>query len=218
MRTSQTGLSMPTVSDLTRVLSATIKDEDLFRQLLSDPYSVRQRYPELDQEQAGLLVALFMEARAQMQRDAAGRRVAEKRLQDIFSCLQRAFTDLRLMNWIAFIVGLGLVVLAVWLGVTGQDVIYAALFGTMGVVTLVAYLIFKPMRGVRNAISEFLQAHIIFDTANHQIGVWYTFKPGNLHEAQAASRALGEIRETSVDLLRNASKERTKFPLKEVFA
>jgi deoxyxylulose-5-phosphate synthase len=99
---------------------------------------------------------------------------------------------------------------SVWLGITGQREIYVLLFGGMGIVSLIAYLLVRPMQGVRDALSDFLQAHITFDTANQQIGAWHPkyFMPKDIHEVQQVSDTLQGIRESSARLLEHVLEQK----------
>jgi len=192
---------MTTTHELTDVLTRVMGDDKLCKRFLQDPQLIVKQYPDLDIEQRDLLVRFFATTAACLQEELRGSRFAQERLEQIFLSSRKAFNDIRVMNWIAFGIGIVLIALSVRLGATGQREVYVALFGTMGVVTLVAYLLVRPMHGVRNALSDFLQAHIIFDTANQQIGVWHHFEPGCEEEVEKASRALQGIRETTVRLL-----------------
>jgi hypothetical protein len=65
---------------------------------------------------------------------------ARRKVDDVFDSSRKAFTDMRLMNWVVFVISVALVLLAVWLGVTGQQVACPLLFGTLGIFSLVAML------------------------------------------------------------------------------
>jgi ABC-type multidrug transport system fused ATPase/permease subunit len=141
---------------------------------------------------------------------------ARKKVDDVFDSSRKAFTDMRVMNWVVFVVSVFLVALAVWLGVTGQQAVYALLFGTLGIFSLVAML-FRPMWGVRDALCDFLQAHMTFESFNQQVGVWWEVKGGGqetlrhfqtVAEAREASQDLERARETSVRLLQEMLKEK----------
>jgi len=155
-----------------------------------------------------------------------GKMLATHKLEEIFKSSHKAFTDMRIMNWIAFAVGIILIGVSVGLGISGQREIYVSLFGGAGILSLFA-IIFRPMKGVRDALSDFLQACVISDSFNHQIGVWFEFthvqneegkeirRTLTLEEAKEASKALHGIMESSTRLLREIlenkdSKEDTK--------
>jgi len=188
---------------LTDILREAVKDEKFLDRLRRYPQeAVRKHSLSFDDEV--VIVDLF--------KKLSGEELARRKVEEVFESSRYAFTEMRVMNWLIFMIGIVFVAVAIWLGISGQREVYVLLFGAAGISSLYAQL-FRPMKGVRDALSDFLQAHIIFESANHQIGVWYNFEytqdeEGNairrtlsLEEAKEVSKALQEIRESSARLL-----------------
>jgi len=186
---------------LTDVLERAAVDEEFLKRLREQPQEAIKEYvSSLNPEERDALVDLFEKLK--------GAGLAAHIFEEVFLSSRRAFTHMLIMNWVIFSVGVILVLLSIWLGVSGQREVYVAIFGGMGIVSLIGYLLVRPMKGVRDALSDFLQAHIIYDSFNHQIGVWYHFKPSNIEETKEASKALQDIRESSVHLLQEALEDK----------
>lgn len=194
---------MDNISTLTDILKRTVTDDEFLKILAEHPQKAFKEYPSLTTEERASLVKLFEKF--------TGVGFATHKLEEVFESSRRAFIDMRIMNWIAFLVGIVLVSVSIWLGISGQREVYVAIFGSMGIVSLITYLLVRPMKGVRDALSDFLQAHITFETVNQQIGIWHPehFKPKDIQDVREASNALQAIRESSVRLLQEVLEEKS---------
>ncbi len=201
---------MNTAIEMADVLKDALENDQVLDRWLERPQDIYKHYSSLSPEVKELLVKFFRQINLQIDARVRGDLLAHDRVKQVFHSSQTAFNDMRLMNLIIFIVGVALVTVSVWLGITGQREIYVLLFGGMGIVSLIAYLLVRPMQGVRDALSDFLQAHITFDTANQQIGAWHPkyFMPKDIHEVQQVSDALQGIRESSARLLEHVLEQK----------
>ncbi len=201
---------MNTAIEMADVLKDALENDQVLDRWLERPQDIDKHYSSLSPEVKELLVKFFRQINLQIDAHVRGDVSALDRVMQVFQSSQRAFNDMRLMNWITFSVGVALVAVSVWLGITGQREIYVLLFGGMGIVSLIAYLLVRPMQGVRDALSDFLQAHITFDTANQQIGAWHPkyFMPKDIHEVQQVSDTLQGIRESSARLLEHVLEQK----------
>ncbi len=200
---------MHPTADWTDVLKEILKDPNAIRRLLEHPQSIGERYGSLPPEMRDLLIEFFQQVRAEIDSRIKGDLLARDKVYRVFQSSQHAFNDMRVMNRIIFGIGILLIGVSLWLAFTGQREAYVLLFGTGGIVTLLTHL-FRPLRGVRDALSDFLQAHITFETVNQQIGAWHPtyFQPRDINEVQQVSDALQGIRESSVRLLQHALEEK----------
>jgi len=195
--------TMNTAVEIADVLKDAVGNDQVLDRWLDRPQDIGTQYRSLSPEAKDLLIEFFRQINLRIDARVRGDREALDRVMQIFRASQKAFNDMRWMNWIIFSVGVALVVVSVGLGITGQREVYVLLFGGMGVVSLIVYLLVRPMQGVRDALSDFLQAHITFETVNQQIGAWHPkyFMPKDIHEVQQVSDALQGIRESSARLL-----------------
>ena len=198
-------------NDWSSLLQEASKDPQLAGRLIENPRGVLQdpRWA-IGPEEGQVLERFLAQINRYYETRAGGQGLATYKVAQVFESSQHAFSDMRIMNWGVFLVGIILVATSLVLGVTGQREMYVLLFGGMGIVGLVTFLLVRPIHQVRDALSNFLQAHITFETMNHQIGVWDPryFTPKDIEQVKEMSQALGQIRESSVRVLQDVLEEK----------
>ncbi|HAE14698.1 MAG: hypothetical protein H6546_06860 [Chitinophagales bacterium] len=81
-------------------------------------------------------------------------------LQDVIKDAKRAYTYVLWMYILAFLMGVGLIVLSVVFAIQGKDILAIA-FGGIGLIDLVTYFIYKPPLEIQNSRSNLAQLMII---------------------------------------------------------
>lgn len=187
--------------NLQDILRKAVQNDAYFKKLFYSP-SETLKDSKIAEEDKTLLIDLMNRS--------SNQRKARDKVDQVFETGLYTFSDMRWMNWITFVVGLGLIGIAISLVFIGSNEIYVVLFGGGGIVTLVLQLLVGPLKNAPLALSTFLQSHIIFDSYNHQVGIWTEYqrdarettkKPIELYEALSADAAFNDFREKSVELL-----------------
>jgi len=182
--------------NLQDILRKAVQNDTYFRKLFNSP-SETLKDSKIAEEDKTLLIDLMNQL--------SNQRKAGEKVDQVFETGLCTFSDMRWMNWITFAVGLILISIAIVLVLIGSNEIYVVLFGGGGIVTLVLQLLVGPMKNAPLALSTFLQSHIIFDSYNHQVGIWYELQHAketfDLQGAISADKAHNKFREESVRLL-----------------
>lgn len=121
----------------------------------------------------------------------------------------KAYKRITLMNYLMFLVGLGLFVTGAVYGVVANEKVYSLVFAGMGAATFVALFLTGPIEKTQTALSNLIQVEISFMNYFEQITFWetYALRPeGNSplpssENISTASASLQQRSQETVELL-----------------
>jgi hypothetical protein len=87
--------------------------------------------------------------------------LADSKRQKLENNAARTFTELRIMIWVAFGFGLGLIVVSIALFVVSERTLSVLGLGTLGVADWVALFFYKPMDRLQTADKDYLQQIVV---------------------------------------------------------
>jgi hypothetical protein len=115
---------------------------------------------------------------------------------------KKAFDRISLMFYIIFAVGITLFILSAISGLLGDRSYESAIFGTLGLINFVVFFIFGPSSNVQRALSNLLQAEIIFINFWDQLHFWVPYGLSkDKHEKEMGSAKLQELTEKILKML-----------------
>lgn len=106
---------------------------------------------------------------------------------------RRAFRNLRFLSNATFATGLLLFVVSAVSGLILQRETFSLVFGGLGTVAILAFFLTKPKEEIQTALSNLLQAEVIFLDFYDQLHFWAPYATeGDFEQRKKASLALNE--------------------------
>jgi uncharacterized membrane protein len=124
-----------------------------------------------------------------------------------------SFSRISLMSYIIFGVGISLFTLSALFGLYFREESFTTIFGVLGVANFVSLFIFGPSKNVQKALSNLLQAEVIFMNFWDQVHFWgkYTVSD-DLSVVKEASDNLHRITKECISMLEKYIEETKKEP------
>jgi hypothetical protein len=130
-------------------------------------------------------------------------RILRDLLKNAINDAQLAYKNLRTLSNVTFYSGLILIIFAAVTGVVLQKETYSLIFGGAGTAFVLAFFFMKPKEEIQTALSNLLQAEIIFLDFYDQMNLWAPCiqKAKSIADRQTASAELHKVATNAVELL-----------------
>jgi ABC-type multidrug transport system fused ATPase/permease subunit len=138
--------------------------------------------------------------------------ITVKLLENAINDAQIAFKNLRSLSNITFFSGLILIMIAAITGLFLQKETFSLIFGGLGTLFVFTIFLMKPKEEIQIALSNLLQAEIIFLDFHNQMYFWapYIRKATNISEKQKASEEMHNAAKNAVELLQKCLEPKGK--------
>jgi hypothetical protein len=106
---------------------------------------------------------------------------AEDMIRDAIDQVKPAYWSMLLMHNVTFYLGVILILAAIYSSYEGRD-LFSAIFGGVGLGTIVFLFFRQPIRGLQRSISNLIQLEVIYNSYAKQMGYWKAYEK-NMHVA-----------------------------------